>query len=307
MNRTRRRQTAKVPDTDGIAQTGVAIVGVGAVGSSLARSLFRSGYRVACLVNRTLGPATDVASQTGTPVASTDLDDIPEGISLIFICTRDESIAGVAKSLAQTGMTFRQSVVAHVSGQRTSAELDPLRARGAYAISFHPLGSFPPGNLNKTFQGLTIGLEGDPFGVAIGRILARDLGAFPVEIPAEAKPAYHLAAVLTSNHLVGLMSDVGSILSTANLPVNLTHSLARDTLDNLLRSSPEQALTGPVVRGDHEALAKQVALLRAVAPDLLPRFLALAGGVLSLADRSGRINDQQREKLRGILKEAARS
>jgi predicted short-subunit dehydrogenase-like oxidoreductase (DUF2520 family) len=306
MNRTRRNQGAPAEPEEG-ARTGVAIIGVGAVGASLARSLFRSSYRLLVLINRTPERAAKIAAQTGAPLASADVSAIPSDVSLLFICTRDDELEDAVASVARIGLDLKDTVVAHVSGRRTSAVLNPLKKLGAKTLSFHPLGAFPPDKEDKTFQGLTIGLEGDPLAVAIGRALALDLGAFPVQVPPEAKPAYHLAAVVTSNHLVALMSDVESILARSGLPSNLTHSLARDTLSNLHGSRPESALTGPIVRADFETVSAQIELVRKIDSAMLPRFLALAERAAELAEQSGRITREQHAELRTIIERAARA
>jgi len=304
MDRTRRLQTTGPARDDVVEGPGVAVIGLGAVGSSLARSLYRTKYRLLALTSRTHSVAADLAAETGAPIASDSVGDIPLETKLLFICTREDAIPEVVASLVETGIRFEESVVAHVSGWETAAVLSPLAERGARTMSFHPLGSFPPGPSEKTFNGLTIGLEGDPLAVAVGRVVALDLGAHPVEIATEAKAAYHLAASATSNYLVTLMSDVQCILASAGLPHLLTQSLAADTLLNLGSMGPGRALTGPIARGDAQALESQIRTLRVVAPDLLTRFGALADGTIDLALTSGRITLDQSTKLRRILEAA---
>jgi len=307
MDRTRRLQTASSGHDDAVEGLGVAVIGLGAVGSSLARSLYRTKYRLLALIGRTRSAAAELAAETGTPIASDSVGDIPHEAKLLFICTREDAIAQVVAALVETRIRFEEAVVAHVSGWETAAILSPLAERGARTMSFHPLGSFPPERPDKTFDGFTIGLEGDPLAVAVGRVVALDLGAQPVEIATEAKPAYHLAASATSNYLVTLMSDVQRILASAGLPRLLTQSLAADTLLNLASMDPERALTGPIVRGDAEALESQIRTLRVVAPELLPRFSVLAGGTIDLALTSGRLTHDQSTELRRILEAAGAS
>lgn len=303
-DRTRRRFGVEDEAPESQTGTGVAIIGLGAVGSSLARSLYRTNYRLLALINRSIEIARRIASEVGSPIVSSSVSDIPDEVRFVFICTREDNFATVVDDLLASDLELGQSVVAHVSGRETSAVLSPLADRGAHTLSFHPLGAFPPGNTRKTFAGLTIGLEGDALAVAVGKTVAVDLGAVPVEIPASAKAAYHLAAAVTSNFLVTLLGDVERLLAASDLPAGLTQSLAEDTLENLRSSSPERALTGPIVRGDRAALEDQIRTLVRIAPELLPRFLALADGTIELALRGGRISAAEGAALRGILERA---
>lgn len=305
-DRTRPRLSPEIEQSEAPAGAGVAVIGTGAVGSGLARSLYRTNYRLLALVNRSKEAAESLAAETGSPIASDRVSDIPNDAKLLFICTREEEIPAVVDDLLATDLNFKRSVVAHVSGRLDAAILSPLAKRGARTLSFHPLGSFPPGRSEKTFAGLTIGIEGDPMAVAVGTAVALDLEAVPVEIPADAKAAYHLAAAMASNYLVTLLGDVHRLLSAVDLPPHLTDSLVEDTLENLQSSTPEQALTGPIVRADNDALVAQISTLIQIAPELLPRFIALAEGTIELAQRSGRIGAEESAGLRKILEEAGR-
>jgi len=304
MDRTRRRQTTPDESTRTEIKTGVAVIGLGAVGSSLAMSLYLARYRITAIITRSPERTRDVAAQLEVGVLSNHPADVPEETALIFICTREESFEAVIAALSTRSRDWRRTVVAHTSGRATSDVLSPLRDLGAAVLSFHPLGSFPPDMPPKTFDRLTVGLEGDPEAVEVGRVLAGDLGANPVEIPKDAKEDYHLAAVVTSNHLIALMADVEKILSSAGLPPDLTLSLARDTLNNLASRSAVDSLTGPVSRGDVEALSAQVARIRSLDPELLRRYCVLAEATVQLAVAGGRISDAVAQKLRRVLAEA---
>lgn len=301
MTKTRPRLDAGGEPDEGNEGPGVAIVGTGAVGSSLANSLYASGYRITALINRSLESASALAGETGGSTASTSLSDIPPETRLIFICTRDESIGDIAGRLANTNFNFADVVVAHVSGRLPASILSDLSRRGALALSFHPLGSFPPGRGDKMFAGLTVALEGDELAVAMGRVLAVDLGARPVEIGWEAKDVYHLAASMTSNFLVALLWNVETLLQSSALPPDLTLGLAEDTLDNIRSLGADGALTGPIARADVEAVKEQLRLISRTTPDLLPVFRSIAGQTVRLAVASGRITEEAGDDLAEVL------
>ena len=175
------------------------------------------------------------------------------------------------------------------------------------ALSFHPLGSFVPHATDKLFRGLTIGLEGNSAAVAIGHRIAKDLGATAIEIPPNLKPAYHLAAVMSSNFVCTIMGDVHRLLETVGLPKALTHSLADDTLNNLAHLPAEQALSGPIVRGDTKAVQSQIEIIKAVIPDILDTFLSLARANIALALRGNRISRVKADEMIALLEKASLS
>ncbi len=125
-------------------------------------------------------------------------------------------------------------------------------------LSFHPLQSLTRADDASALEGAYIGLEGPPRGIAAGIELAVGLGMRYVVIPAEAKPRYHLAAAMASNFLVTLLGMVQEVLASLDIDrrdgLAMLEPLLRGTMDNLASRGPEEALTGPVVRGDVETL-----------------------------------------------------
>ncbi|MCW2986353.1 MAG: hypothetical protein JWR63_3923, partial [Conexibacter sp.] len=59
--------------------------------------------------------------------------------------------------------------------------------------------------------------------------------------------------------------------------------LVRATVENWAAEGPEQALTGPIARGDEATVTRQRAAVHERAPDLAPLFDALADATRKLA------------------------
>ena len=118
---------------------------------------------------------------------------------------------------------------------------------------------------------------------------ARDV-VMPV-VPAEAKPRYHLAAAMASNFMVTLLGMVQEVLGTVGIDradgMAMLAPLLQGTLDNLVAHGPEDALTGPVARGDIETLRQHGLALRAHVPQLVPAYAALSVATVRLAIRGG--------------------
>jgi predicted short-subunit dehydrogenase-like oxidoreductase (DUF2520 family) len=71
-------------------------------------------------------------------------------------------------------------------------------------------------------------------------------------------------------------------------------------LDNALRLG-DDALTGPVARGDADTVASHIAALREAAPQTLPAYLALARLTADRALAAGTLAAPDAQRLLGVL------
>ncbi len=287
------------------ARPGVAIVGAGAVGHALALRLADRGYPVLAVLSRTRTRAEALAQAVGAPVASDRLSDLPAGARLVLICVGDESIADVAESLTAVRHPWRDTVVAHTSGALGANILEALAGEGADTLSFHPLQALTEQSGSESLDGVYVGLEGSPRAVGAGIELAVGLGLRYLVLTAEAKARYHVAAVVASNFLVALTAMVQEILHSIDVPRDdsyaMVEPLVRGTLQNLARSTPEEALTGPVVRGDLETLRRHGLALRQHLPQLVPSYAALSIEAVRVAVRSGRLDPRRADEVLALM------
>src|SRR5690606_16891095 len=104
-------------------------------------------------------------------------------------------------------------------------------------------------------------MEGDQRALDILSHLFSSIGAHCVPIERDAKVFYHAAAVFASNYLVTLLDTAIQTYARAGIPQDVAQkmmaALVRETAENVLRTSPEQALTGPIARGDMETVQRQ--------------------------------------------------
>jgi predicted short-subunit dehydrogenase-like oxidoreductase (DUF2520 family) len=267
----------------------IVIIGAGRLGRALARALDRAGYKVRA--------AADVS-----PSATRRMGRLVHGCRtyrdnrraagqgrVIFLCVPDSAIARVAVDLADSDLDWRGRVVAHCSGLLGAEVLEPLRRRGALTASSHPAQSFPartPGP--EAFRGIVVGLEGGAAALARLRPLWRRLGAETVRLRPEAKPLYHAACSLASNGLVALLNLAARALSAAGFSEARARRtllpLAQGTLHNVNKVGIRDALTGPIVRGDVETVARH---LRALArlPGAREAYRKLGLAALDLSSR----------------------
>ncbi|MDT0632561.1 Rossmann-like and DUF2520 domain-containing protein [Rubrivirga litoralis] len=285
-----------------------ALVGAGAVGRALGLRLAAAGHAVAGVVSRTRASASALADVLGAPVASDRLADLPAA-PLVALCVPDGEIAGVARALAGLDRAWGGAVVLHTSGATPASALGSLAAEGARTLSFHPLQTVPGGAGAAVFDGVTVGVEGGAEGVAAGAALAEALGMRPLVVPTAAKPLYHLAAATASNLVVALLAVAQEVLASIDVgrddAAAMLAPLVRGTVENVLASSPEASLTGPVARGDLETLEAHGRALRTRLPHLVPAYAALSVEAVRVAVRAGRLPAERAEAVLALLEQMA--
>jgi predicted short-subunit dehydrogenase-like oxidoreductase (DUF2520 family) len=211
----------------------VRVVGRGRAGGSFADALAVAGWQVELVAGRGGDHAGDAAD-----------------VDLVLLAVPDGAVADVAASI-EPG----PAVVAHVAGSLGIEVLAPHARRGAV----HPLASLPDRTVGaaRLASSITFSVSGDPLAASV----VAELGGRVVELPDDARVAYHAAATIASNHLVGLLGQVARVAASAGLPLDAYLPLVSQTLDNVTVLGPAAALTGPAARGDEATLARHRAAL----------------------------------------------
>jgi predicted short-subunit dehydrogenase-like oxidoreductase (DUF2520 family) len=243
----------------------VFIIGPGHVGRGLFRAFRASGVEVVGLHGKR--PST-VATSNG---------NIPKEIAqanVVVICVRDnqldEAIAEVAAA-ARDGRLTRDTVLLHTSAIAEPQGLGALSGAGFPGGTFHPLVPFSDPDVSaELLRKAWIGIDGENAAKNASRRLAGHLGARTLEIPPGRKPAYHAAAVISSNFPVVLASVAGHLLHAIGIPdasaYQAVDSLMSGAVSNMKQTMPDDALTGPVVRGDAETVGKHLRALEGSGP-----------------------------------------
>ena len=145
--------------------------------------------------------------------------------------------------------------IVHVSGSLPLAALAEAREAGRVVGSFHPFQSFPFERPPAAFEGSLIGIDASDEALADRLFqLARDLGGVPRRVPDEQRALYHVAAVLGSNLLIGLLGRSAGILQslgwTRQEALAALLPLVSGVVKNLAAEGLTGALIGPIRRGD---------------------------------------------------------
>ena len=284
----------------------VAIIGAGRVGSSLALALHRAGYKVGLLIDQDYSAAEKAAGVCAAAAGAEYTALRRQQCSLLFLTVPDDAIPAAAGELAVGQVLSPGCLVAHCSGSLPAAVLDALRPQTSRLASFHPLQSFSGQSGDwQRWAGSYLALEGEQEAVDRLEEVARRLQGHPFQLTAAQKPLYHIACVMLSNCLVGLYAAADQLLAGVNLPDEekraMTLPLVQNTIANVLKAGPAQALTGPVSRGDAGTIAGHLHALTEHQPGLVELYSALGRHLLKLAEQDGRLSMLQREQLENLF------
>jgi predicted short-subunit dehydrogenase-like oxidoreductase (DUF2520 family) len=269
----------------------VAVIGLGRLGTSLARALAARGTPIAGFYDldpRAAGRARRLLGR-GRPASSAA--DAARPAEVVLICVPDRDVAAAAAELARAPFAWTGKIVLHTSGVHSSAVLAPLRRRGAATGSFHPAQSFaradtPPAR----FLSIGVAVEGAPRAAAAARTLARRLGAVPFTLKAADKPRYHAACAVASNLFIPLFDLACALLEETGLPRRRAERvllpLVEGTAANIRKAGRENALTGPISRGDAATIDLHLRTLRGSA-EAREIYLRLSRRALAIARERG--------------------
>ena len=242
-----------------------AIVGAGAVGQAFARALASHDVPLTAIVSRTQADAEALANRVQASRASTNVADLPAHTTRVVFCVPDGQLSDVAYEIAETPHRNAPWIAVHVSGAHPADVLAPLRACGAALLSAHPLQTFTTSTPPAAFEGIRMTIEGDAKALPYGEALAQQLGAAPQRLATDAKPLYHLSAVLASNGLVALLVLAQRIWAAADLDPNDAFAALAPLVDTTwtnVKRDGAAALTGPAARGDDATIAAHLRALQ---------------------------------------------
>ncbi len=308
MRRTSRRRTSLAGVSDERpARLDVGVVGTGRVGAVLGAALAGAGHHVVA------GYSVSVTSRLradallpGTPLL--DITEVLARSGLVLMTVPDDALPDLVDGLANTGAIRPGQLIAHTSGRYGVGVLDAATRAGALPLALHPA---------MTFTGTSVDLQrlsGATFGVTapeplwpVAEALVVEMGSEPVRIAETDRALYHAALAHGANHLVTLVNDAAELLRAAGVdePGKMLAPLMSAALDNSIRQG-DDALTGPVARGDAGTLASHVEQISEALPEATSTYTALARRSAARALAAGMLKAGDAEALLDVIADPPR-
>lgn len=284
------------------ARFDVGVVGAGRVGAVLGAALARAGHvvtGVSAVSEESLERAATLLP--GVPVKP--IPDVVAGAHLVVLAVPDDALADLVAGLSATGTFTPGQLVLHTSGAHGISVFEAAVDSDIVPLAIHPAMTFTGTELDlERLHDCCFGVTTVDLARPVGEALVIEMGGDPVWIAEEDRITYHAALAHGSNHLVTLVAQSMQLLGEAGVddPARVLEPLLSAALANTLQRG-DAALTGPVARGDAGTVAGHVAMLRKVAPDIRPTYLALARATAQRALLSGRLRASDADPLLELL------
>ena len=273
------------------ARLSVGIISAGKVGTALGVALERAGHVViACAA---VSHASRRRAERRLPdTVIVPPDEVAARAELLLLAVPDDELPALVSGLAATGAVRPGTIVAHTSGANGVAVLAPLAEEGCIALAIHPAMTFTGADediarLPDTCFGIT---AADEVGYAIAQSLVLEIGGEPFRVREDARTLYHAALAHASNHVVTVLADALEALRVAlwgqellgqelvgdapgGIAERVVGPLTRAAVENTLQRG-QAALTGPVARGDADAVGAHLGALGEVDPQLAEAYRA---------------------------------
>ena len=270
----------------------------------LAAALARAGHNVA-----TANAVSETAQlRVSAMLPGTRLESVEAVFAesdLVLLTVPDDALPALVDSAAAQGWIKAGQFLMHCSGRYGTRVLESATAQGALPLALHPV---------MTFTGTSLDLKrlsGCPFGVtapeqlhSVAAALVVEMGGEPMFVDETRRPLYHAALAHSANHLVSLVAESMDLLSLAGVadPGRMLEPLLFAALDNALTDG-DQALTGPVARGDAGTVSAHIAELADVSAHSAAVYRALARRTADRALAAGILDSAGAAELLEVLAE----
>lgn len=274
-------------------------IGAGKVGFSLGKYFVENGIQVSGYYSRNHNSSKEAGNFTGTKQFLT-LNELINESDGIIISTPDSEVQGVWNEIKE--LSIQNKLICHCSGLLSSEIFSDISKFGAYPYSIHPMFAISDKynsykNLNEAF----FTIEGHEKYIDNLTSLLRTLGNKVKIIDKKSKSLYHLASVISSNMVLGLINNGVNYLKECgfdeNLAVEALYPLILNNITNIKSNGILDSLTGPLERGDLSTIKAHCESINGLDKDL---YELLCKNLLSLAkEKNKHRNYEEIEKYLG--------
>nr|WP_298986716.1 DUF2520 domain-containing protein [uncultured Micrococcus sp.] len=288
---------------------GVGVIGAGRVGAVLGAALRNAGHTVTGV------HAVSEASRTRAEALLPDVPvlEVPEILrrsEMVLFAVPDDVLGELVAGLVAAGHVQAGHLLVHTSGRYGVGVMGPVRAAGAIPLAIHPAMTFTGLSLDLArLRDCVFGVTADPVVLPVAQALAMEMGGEPVVIKEADRAVYHAALSHGSNHLVTVTAQAAQLLRQIGMAdtERLLRPLLSASLENALADG-DDALTGPVARGDVETVRAHRDTLRELVAegmpaDVLDTWEALAAATARRAAARGALRDEAAARVLDVLAE----
>lgn len=276
----------------------IGFIGAGKVGFSLGKYFKVNNKNVLGYFSKNPQSAKSASVFTKTRHFAA-IEQLVYECDTIFITTSDDEISNIWNVIKE--LPIKNKIICHTSGSLSSEVFLDIKHCGAFGYSVHPM--FPISDKYKSHEALKeafFTIEGSNEKIQEVSNLITSIGNKVKIIKKENKSLYHAASVTASNLYIALMSIGVEYLKNCDFSeeeaIAALYPLCNSNLQNIKNKGLEQALTGPVERGDKATIDGH---LKAIPKEDIILYKHLSSILLQLAKKKN--NERSYQQLDGIL------
>lgn len=234
----------------------IALIGAGNVATCLGPRLKEAGHEITAVYSRTVESARALADRLGATY-TTDLNAVPASDAAI-VMLKDDALKELAPAIADS---LKDSLLLHTAG---SVSMDIWYTAGAmkYGV-LYPMQTFSKTSVIDWSQ-VPLFIEGSSDQTLDSiRELALTVSPDVTVLSSEGRRKLHLAAVFTCNFSNHMYAIAQKLLADEGVPFRVMLPLVRETARKVETIRPQEAQTGPAIRGDRKVIDEHLELLKA--------------------------------------------
>ena len=233
----------------------IALIGAGNVATCLGPRLKEAGHEITAVYSRTAESARTLADRLGATY-TTDLKAVPASDAAI-VMLKDDALKELAPAIADC---MKDTLLLHTAGSVSMYIWKNADAK-RYGV-IYPMQTFSKGSVIDWNQ-VPLFIEGSS-DQTLESIMefARTISPDVTVLSSEGRKKLHLAAVFTCNFSNHMYAIAEQLLASEGVPFRVMLPLVRETARKVESIKPQDAQTGPAVRGDRKVIQEHLALLK---------------------------------------------
>jgi len=240
----------------------IGIAGSGRMANFLVSAFKKCGVPVKLIFSRNQETMERIAN-TYQLIIYNQSSNLHPAVDIWFLAVPDDAITAVGMQLHQN---YPKSLFVHCSGAFDTSKLIDFHPNSA---CFYPLQTLS-GDLPPDIDQIPILIfANEKHNVQLLSQIAQKISEKVILTQESDRLVVHLAAVFANNFTNLMLRMSKEVLDSRGLPLSLLERLLQETVEKIKRMGPDEAQTGPAVRGDMHTLAQHRAWLEKNNPALL--------------------------------------
>jgi predicted short-subunit dehydrogenase-like oxidoreductase (DUF2520 family) len=273
----------------------IGFIGAGRVGTAFGRYLREQNLNILGFYSKSKSSAELAAEFTDSLYFN--LNELIEKCNYLFITTPDDVISNVWESIKSQSLQDKK--IFHMSGSLSSKIFEGIEEHGALGYSLHPIFPITDKSLYSKLESAVFTIEGNEISQISQFLDACKITYF--EIAASSKIKYHAATVFASNYVISLGKIAKNLFLECGISeeavLNALYPLMHTSVENIKHMGFENALTGPIVRGDVGVVRNHLGSLK----EYSDIYSSLGLVATDISFENGKIDKDIQEQLIDIL------